>query len=52
MREAGLASVVSLYSCIDGLPGSGSRRVLTDLLRGELGFVGTVVADYSAVTPL
>ncbi len=52
IREAALASVMSSYSCIDGLPGSGSAEVLTDLLRGELGFDGVVVADYFAVTLL
>lgn len=49
IRDAGLASVMSSYSCIDGLPGSGSREILTDLLRAELGFDGLVVADYFAV---
>ncbi|HTW06066.1 MAG TPA: glycoside hydrolase family 3 N-terminal domain-containing protein [Acidimicrobiales bacterium] len=50
--RAGLASVMSTYSCIDGLPGSGSGKVLTELLRGELGFEGLVVADYFAVSLL
>ena len=49
VRDGGLASVMSSYSSIDGLPGSGSRVLLTELLRDELGFVGTVVADYFAV---
>jgi beta-glucosidase len=52
IREAGLASVMSSYSCVDGLPGSGSPQLLTDLLRGELGFDGMVVADYFAVALL
>ena len=45
--EAGLATVMNSYSSVDGLPCGGSRAVLDDLLRGELGFAGTVVADYS-----
>jgi beta-glucosidase len=52
IREAGLATVMSSYSCVDGLPGSGSAALLTDLLRGELGFEGMVVADYFAVSLL
>ena len=52
IREAGLASVMSSYSCVDGLPGSGSREILTRLLREELGFEGLVVADYFAVALL
>jgi len=52
IREAGLSSVMSSYSCVDGLPGSGSAEILTRLLRDELGFEGMVVADYYAVTLL
>ncbi len=46
IQEAGLASVMNAYNEIDGLPCGGAREVLDDLLRGELGFEGTVVADY------
>jgi len=49
IREAGLGSVMSSYSAVDGLPGSGSWEILTGLLREELGFEGLVVADYFAV---
>jgi len=46
IREAGLASVMNAYNEIDGLPCGGSAAILDDLLRGELGFDGVVVADY------
>ncbi len=49
IRDADLASVMNSYSSIDGLPCAGSRAILHDLLRGELGFDGVVVADYFAV---
>jgi beta-glucosidase len=49
IRDAALGSVMSSYSCVDGLPGSGSAEILTRLLREELGFDGMVVADYFAV---
>lgn len=52
IREAGLASIMNSYSSIDGVPVAASRAMLTDLLRGELGFEGTVVADYFAVMQL
>jgi beta-glucosidase len=52
IREAGLATMMSSYSCIDGLPGSGSSQILNELLRDELGFEGMVVADYFAVALL
>ncbi len=46
IREAGLASVMNAYNEIDGLPCGGSAAILDELLRGELGFDGVVVADY------
>ncbi len=46
IQEAGLASVMNAYNDVDGLPCGGSREILDDLLRGELGFEGVVVADY------
>ena len=46
IQEAGLASVMNAYNEIDGLPCGGSAEILDDLLRGELGFDGLVVADY------
>jgi beta-glucosidase len=52
IREAGLASIMNSYSSIDGEPVAASRALLTDLLRDELGFEGTVVADYFAVMQL
>jgi beta-glucosidase len=47
IAEAGLATVMNSYTSVDGLPCGGSKAILDDLLRGELGFTGTVVADYS-----
>lgn len=52
INEAALAAVMNAYNEVDGLPCGGSREILTDLLRGELGFEGVVVADYWAVTLL
>jgi beta-glucosidase len=49
IRDAGLASMMNSYSSVDGLPPAGTRAILTDLLRGELGFDGVVVADYDSV---
>jgi beta-glucosidase len=50
--EAGLESVMCSYSDLNGEPAAGSRRQLTDMLRGELGFTGLTVADYGAVNAL
>ncbi len=46
IREAGLGSVMNAYSEVDGLACGGAKAILDDLLRGELGFDGVVVADY------
>jgi len=48
-RLAGLATVMPSYSEFDGVPISASHAVLTDLLRGRMGFTGTTVSDYVAV---
>jgi beta-glucosidase-like glycosyl hydrolase len=49
IRLAGLATVMPSYSEFDGVPISASRAVLTDMLRGKMGFTGTTVSDYVAV---
>lgn len=50
--EAGLESVMCAYSDVNGEPAAASKKLLTDLLRGELGFTGLAVADYGAVNAL
>ena len=52
VRDAGLASVMNAYNELDGVPCAANRELLTDVLRGEWGFDGTVVADYFAVKQL
>jgi beta-xylosidase len=49
IRLAGLATVMPSYSEFDSVPISASRAVLTDMLRGRMGFRGTTVSDYVAV---
>jgi beta-glucosidase len=52
IRDAKLASVMNAYPELDGEVVAASRRILTDLLRGQLGFDGLVVSDYEAVIML
>ncbi|MGI3224251.1 glycoside hydrolase family 3 N-terminal domain-containing protein [Streptomyces sp. GTA36] len=52
IKVAGLGSVMNSYSEIDGVPVGASRAVLTDLLRGRMGFTGSVVSDYGTVEGL
>ena len=49
IREAGLASVMNAYNELDGIPCAVSKELLTDFLRGQLGFEGLVVSDYMAI---
>ena len=46
---AGAGSVMNSYSDVDGLPAGADSWLLTDLLRDEWGFEGTVVSDYWSV---
>ncbi|MGP4046695.1 beta-xylosidase/alpha-l-arabinosidase [Streptomyces sp. 2A115] len=49
LREGGPRSVMAAYNEIDGVPASADPRLLTQLLREDWGFTGTVVADYFGV---
>lgn len=50
LREGGARSVMHAYTDVDGVPSAGDRRLLTELLRDELGFTGIVVADYYGIS--
>ena len=52
ITEAGLESVMNSYCSVNGEPIVGSKKMLTDILRGELGFTGFVVSDYLALDRL
>jgi beta-glucosidase len=49
IRDAGLHTIMNAYPELDGELVATSRAILTDLLRGELGFEGLVVSDYDAI---
>lgn len=49
ITEADLRGVMPCYCSINGEPVSSSKKILTDLLRNEMGFDGVCVADYCAV---
>jgi beta-glucosidase len=52
VREAGAQFVMASYNEIDGIPSHVNEWLLEDVLRGEWGFEGVVVADYYAITEL
>lgn len=49
VRVGGAKSVMNSYTELDRVPAAADRWLLTDLLRREWGFDGTVVSDYWAV---
>ncbi len=52
IRAGKLASIMNAYHELDGIPCGSSKELLTDILRGEWGFEGTVVSDYFAIRML
>ena len=52
IQRAGLASMMNAYPELDGEPVAASRRILTELLRGQLGFDGLTVSDYYTIAML
>ena len=46
ISEAGLRGVMPCYCSINGLPVHASKKILTGLLREEMGFEGVTVSDY------
>ncbi|WP_411766540.1 beta-glucosidase BglX [Winogradskyella sp. A3E31] len=47
--DAGVGSVMASFNEIDGIPATGNKWLLTDLLREQWGFDGFVVTDYTGI---
>jgi beta-glucosidase len=50
--EAGAATIMPSYSSWNGMKCSGDHRLLTGILKNELGFEGFVISDYGALSQL
>ncbi len=50
--NCGAATVMNSFNEISGQPTTSSKYLLTDVLRGELGFEGFVVSDWAAISQL
>ncbi len=50
--DAGAATFMTSFNEYDGVPASGSRYLLTDVLRKKWGFQGFVVTDYTSINEM
>jgi beta-glucosidase len=50
--KAGVATVMPSYSSWNGQKCSGSKRLMTEILKNELGFEGFLISDYAALNQL
>lgn len=47
--EAGSELVMTSFNTLNGVPSSGNRRLMRDILRDEMGFNGVLISDFGAV---
>jgi len=50
--QAGVGTIMPSYSSWNGVKCSASKRLLTEILKGELGFEGFLISDYNALDQL
>jgi beta-glucosidase len=50
--DAGVGSVMASFSSWNGVKMHGNKYLLTDVLKGELGFKGFIVSDWAAIDQL
>ncbi|MBE7640942.1 beta-glucosidase BglX [Salegentibacter sp. BLCTC] len=50
--DAGVASAMTSFNDIHGVPASGNKWLLTDLFRERWGFEGFIVSDYTSVNEM
>ncbi|MBB5706562.1 beta-glucosidase BglX [Sphingopyxis panaciterrulae] len=50
--DAGAATFMTAFNEYDGIPASGNRYLLTDVLRDKWGFKGFVVTDYTSINEM
>lgn len=47
--DAGAASIMASFNEVDGIPATGSKWLMTEVLRNQWGFKGFVVTDYTGI---
>ena len=48
-RDAGAASFMNAFNDLNGVPATGNRYLLRDILKGAWGFGGVVVSDWASI---
>ncbi|HRD56548.1 MAG TPA: beta-glucosidase BglX [Ferruginibacter sp.] len=50
--DAGVGSVMASFNEVDGIPATGNKYLMTDVLRKQWGFKGFVVTDYTGINEM
>ena len=50
--DAGVGSAMASFNEVDGIPATGNRWLMTDVLRRQWGFRGFVVTDYTGIAEM
>lgn len=50
--DAGVGSVMASFNEVDGIPATGNKWLLTEVLRNQWGFKGFVVTDYTGINEM
>ncbi|MDQ3141412.1 MAG: beta-glucosidase BglX [Bacteroidota bacterium] len=50
--EAGVGTIMSSFNDINGIPATGNRWLMTELLRNQWNFKGFVVTDYTSINEM
>lgn len=50
--EAGVGSVMASFNEVDGVPATGNRWLMTEVLRNQWGFNGFVVTDFTGIAEM
>src|SRR5690606_29050082 len=50
--DAGVATFMTSFNELDGVPATGSKYLMTDILKEEWGFEGFVVTDYTSINEM
>lgn len=50
--DVGVGSVMTSFNEVDGIPATGNKWLLTDLLRKDWGFEGFLVTDYTGINEM